>query len=139
MSFTQDEIEYLASQQIGRLATIAPDGTPQASPVGFQYNPDLGTIDIGGFNMAKSKKYRNIADNDKVAFVIDDLASADPWRVRCLEIRGVAETTPPDPNAVGVDGALIRVHPRRIIAFGIESDQRDLDPHQMRANNRNVG
>ena len=73
------------------MATIQPDGTPQNSPVGFTYNEELGTIDIAGYQMSKSQKFRNIAHNDKVAFVVDDITSRDPWRVRCLEIRGTAE------------------------------------------------
>ena len=76
---------------LGRLATIQPDGTPQNSPVGFTYNEELGTIDIAGYQMSKSQKFRNIARNHKVAFVVDDIPSRDPWRVRCLEIRGTAE------------------------------------------------
>ena len=41
--------------------------------------------------MAKSQKNRNIAQNNKVSFVVDDITSRDPWRVRCLEYRGTAE------------------------------------------------
>ena len=88
MAFKPHELAYLQEVQLGRLATIQPNGTPQVSPVGFTYNKDLGTIDISGYRMSASQKYRNIASNDKVAFVVDDIASRDPWRVRCLEIRG---------------------------------------------------
>ena len=49
-----------------------------------------GTIDVSGYRMSKSQKYRNLATNPNVAFVVDDIASRDPWRVRCLEIRGTA-------------------------------------------------
>lgn len=112
MTFHDFELEYLRTQPLGRLATQQPDGTLQASPVGFRYNASLGTIDISGYRMARSRKYQNVADNGRVAFVIDDLASRDPWRVRCLEIRGMAEVVP--------DAALIRIHPRRIISFGID-------------------
>ena len=41
--------------------------------------------------MAASRKFRNVAENGRAAFVVDDIASLDPWRVRCLEIRGDAE------------------------------------------------
>ena len=82
---------YLASQSRGRLATIGSDGVPQNKPVGFTYNAELGTIDIAGFNMDTSAKYRNVAINSNVAFVVDDLASVDPWVVRGVEIRGIAE------------------------------------------------
>jgi pyridoxamine 5'-phosphate oxidase family protein len=137
MSFSQPELAYLGSQRLGRLATIQPDGSPQVSPVGFTYNEELGTIDIGGFNMSRSQKYRNVVHDGRVAFVIDDVPSTDPWRVRCLEIRGTAEAIPDgDTPTPGQDGSLIRVSPGRIISFGI--DQADQEPHLMTPHRRNV-
>ena len=131
MSFTAAELAYLATQRLGRLATAQPDGTLQVSPVGFRYNSSLGTIDIGGWRMEASRKYRNVADNGRVAFVVDDLPSVHPWRVRCLEIRGVAEAVQPP----GGD-AVIRIHPRRIISFGI--DDPDSEPHALVPSKRDV-
>lgn len=58
MSFHDFEIAYLRSRRLGRLATAKPDGTLQNSPVGFTYNAELGTIDIGGFDNTNSRKYR---------------------------------------------------------------------------------
>ena len=137
MSFTSAELAYLATQRLGRLATVQPDGTLQVSPVGFRYNSITGTIDIGGFNMAASRKFRNVAENGRAAFVVDDIASVDPWRVRCLEIRGDAEAiTAPAGAEAGPTGPIIRVHPRRIISFGI--DDPDHAPHELVPNNRNV-
>ncbi|PQE00848.1 PPOX class F420-dependent oxidoreductase [Mycobacterium sp. EPG1] len=131
MTFTAFEIDYLNQADLGRLATIQPDGTPQNSPVGFAYNAELGTIDIAGYEMAKSRKYRNVATNDRVAFVVDDVTSRDPWRVRCLEIRGTAV------QAESGGAPIIRVIPRRVISFGID-DQRT-EPHELVAHVRNVG
>jgi Pyridoxamine 5'-phosphate oxidase len=73
--FTPAEIAYLQSQRLGRLATVGADGQPHVVPVSFRYNPDLGTIDIGGHDFAKRKKFRDVQQNPRVAFVIDDLAS----------------------------------------------------------------
>ena len=89
--FKPHEIEFCAIPTSAGWPPVQRDGTPQNSPVGFTYNEQLGTIDIAGYQMSKSQKFRNIARNDKVAFVVDDIASRDPWRVRCLEIRGTAE------------------------------------------------
>ena len=123
MSFKPHEIAFLNRADLGRLATVQRNGTPQNSPVGFSYNADLGTIDIAGFHMSASQKWRNIAHHPKVAFVVDDIASRDPWRVRCLEIRGTAAQ-------VGQgDSALIRITPIRIISFGI--DDPDTEPHEL--------
>jgi pyridoxamine 5'-phosphate oxidase family protein len=132
MTFTQAEIDYLATQRLGRLATAQPGGTLQVSPVGFHCDPELGVIDIAGYNMAASRKYRNVAANGQVAFVVDDVVSVDPWRVRCLEIRGVGEAI----DAAGSSGAIIRIHPRRIISFGLENV--DVDPHLLVPSKRNV-
>ncbi|MEU0537911.1 PPOX class F420-dependent oxidoreductase [Amycolatopsis tolypomycina] len=135
--FTEAELAYLAAQPLGRLATQQPDGTLQNSPVGFRYNPDEKTIDVTGHNLRNSKKFRNIATHDKVAFVVDDVPSTNPWRVRCLEIRGRAEAlvgvSLPDNH---LDDAVIRIHPQRIIAFGVEDWDRE--PLELEANIRNV-
>lgn len=78
--FNDTELAYLATQRLGRLATAQPDGTLQNSPVGFEVNAATGTIDISGFRLASSQKYRNIGDNGRAAFVVDDIASIDRWR-----------------------------------------------------------
>jgi pyridoxamine 5'-phosphate oxidase family protein len=131
--FTQAEIDYMTTQRLGRLATAQPDGTLQVNPVGFHYNADLAVIDISGHNMAASRKYRNVADNGRVAFVIDDIASVRPWRVRCLEIRGLASAIDSAPGSE----AIIRIRPRRILSFGL--DDPDVDPHLLVPNKRDVG
>jgi len=121
MLFTEGELAYLASQPLGRLATVQPNGTVQVNPVAFHYNAKLGTIDIGGRDMAASRKFRNVGAGSRVALVVDDIASTRPWRVRCLEIRGTGEAlTGPEDSATGYGGAIIRIHPRRIISWGID-------------------
>ena len=122
MQFSETELAYLTSQRLGRLATVDPSGAPQNNPVGFRYNAELGTIDIGGRNMGASRKFRNVAANPRVAFVVDDIASVQPWRVRCVEIRGHAEpVTGQEPVIPGMSGEIIRVHPDRIISFGLDT------------------
>ena len=130
MAFTETEIAYLASQRLGRLATVQESGVLQVSPVGFSYNPATSTIDISGYNLMKSQKFRNIARNGRAAFVVDDLVSVQPWRVRCIEIRGVAEAIE------GEDAPMIRLHPKRVIAFGI--DEPDTEAHKLTTNSRNI-
>jgi pyridoxamine 5'-phosphate oxidase family protein len=134
--FKPHEIAYLRGAGLGRLATVQPNGTPQVSPVGFRYNEDLQTIDIGGYQMSQSQKFRNIATNDMVAFVVDDIASRDPWRVRCLEIRGTAKQATTDGRRGTGDPAIIRITPRRVISFGI--DDTDTEPHLLTPDKRNV-
>jgi pyridoxamine 5'-phosphate oxidase family protein len=124
-SFTEQEIAYLQSQRLGRLATLNERNAPQVAPVGFRFNPELDVIDIGGRYMSKSKKWRNILKNPNVAFVIDDVLP--PWKPRGVEIRGVAEpvyTGGKDifgPNYTA-DEAMIRIRPTQIIGWGIDTD-----------------
>jgi pyridoxamine 5'-phosphate oxidase family protein len=113
--FSNPQINYLKSQRLGRLATLRPDGTLQNNPVGFTFDEANGTIEIGGFNMGGSQKYRNVVANGQAAFVVDDLESVDPWKPRMVEIRGTAEPIPNDDPR----NAKILIHPRRIISFGI--------------------
>jgi pyridoxamine 5'-phosphate oxidase family protein len=121
MPLTEAELAYLATQRLGRLATVDAAGAPQNNPVSFQYNAELGTIDIGGRAMGASRKFRNLAANPHVAFVVDDIASYQPWRVRCLEIRGHAEALRDlaDPRP-GFSAEIIRVYPDRVISFGLQ-------------------
>jgi pyridoxamine 5'-phosphate oxidase family protein len=120
MAISTAAVAYLASQPLGRLATVAPNGTPQVSPVGFRYDADLGVIDIGGHNLAASKKFRNIEAGSKVAFVVDDIESFQPWRVRGVEIRGTAEALHDhEPPMRGMSREVIRVHLDRVIEWGL--------------------
>jgi pyridoxamine 5'-phosphate oxidase family protein len=128
MTLTEPERRYLRTQRIGRLATVGPDGSPQNNPVGFHYNAELGTIDIGGLRLGETRKFRNVRANGRVAFVVDDIASVDPWHVRGIELRGHAEALVDHPPARPYfSPELIRIHPEQVFSWGI-----DADGHQMR-------
>ncbi len=120
--FTPAEIAYMQSQRLGRLATVGPDGQPHVVPVGFRYNPDLETIDIGGHNFAKRKKYRDVLNDPRVAFVIDDNPSVNPWIVRGIEVRGQAEVLETGGEEImrGFDPQMFRIRPKRIASWGLE-------------------
>jgi pyridoxamine 5'-phosphate oxidase family protein len=116
-NFSPDEIECLGRGLLGRLATVGLDGTPHVTPVGMiSYNTQLDTIDVGVRNLAKTKKFRDVVRSGQAALVVDDLASTDPWRPRGIEIRGRAE-------AVEEMQPLIRIHPERIVAWGIDTGE----------------
>jgi len=111
--FNEAEAEYLAENFIGRVATSSPSGQPHVVPVGYRFD---GTgITFGGWNLAKSLKFRNLMSNEKVAFVVDDIVSTKPWKVRGVEIRGRAEI------ASSKDGvSMIRIIPLNIRSWGLE-------------------
>jgi pyridoxamine 5'-phosphate oxidase family protein len=116
-------IRYLNGQSLGRLSTVGPDGGPQNKPVGYRYNAALGTIDIGGFNMGGSAKYRNVGINPQVAFVVDDAIGEGPAGMRFLEVRGRAEQARVDaPDEEGPGSYLIRVHPRRVVSWNVDPE-----------------
>jgi pyridoxamine 5'-phosphate oxidase family protein len=124
LAFTPEELGYLRSQMLGRLATVDPGGAPQANPVGFLLDEQAGQIVIGGMAMAKTRKFRNVGRNPKVAFVVDDIVSTDPWRVRGIEIRGEAEAlTDADPPRPGMSPELIRITPTWIGSWGIDPER----------------
>lgn len=122
-AFRDVEYGYLRHQRLGRLATIGPDGGPQVRPVGFFPDREAGTIDIGGHDLVRTQKWRNVARNPQVAFVVDDLASIDPWRPRGVEVRGRAELLPGvGAPAPGVGDDRIRIHVDRVLAWGLDRD-----------------
>jgi pyridoxamine 5'-phosphate oxidase family protein len=112
--FRGAEIAYMAGgRQLGRIATVGADGTPHVVPVAWIYNAVRDTIDVGGHELELSKKFRDVARTGRAAIVIDDLESMDPWRPRGLEVRGRGE-------AIVRPTPLIRLHPERIVSWGLE-------------------
>ncbi len=123
-AFTPGEIAYLQSQRLGRIATAA-NGQPHVVPVTFRYNPAEDAIDIGGHGgFAKRKKYRDVQQNPRVAFVVDDIVSFQPWKVRGVEIRGEVEILPTGGSEIlpHMDPEMFRLRPRRIVSWGIDGD-----------------
>jgi pyridoxamine 5'-phosphate oxidase family protein len=86
-------------------------------PVAFIYNAARDSIDIGGYELELTKKFRDVARAGRAAIVIDDLQSTDPWRPRGIEVRGPAE-------AIALPTPLIRIHPERIVSWGLEGTTR---------------
>jgi pyridoxamine 5'-phosphate oxidase family protein len=112
--FSQAELDYLHGQRLlGRVATVGADGTPHVAPVGWAHNAELDTIDVSGHAFERTKKFRDVERTGRAAIVIDDLASVSPWRPRAVEVRGRAE-------ALREPEALIRIHPERVVSWGLE-------------------
>jgi pyridoxamine 5'-phosphate oxidase family protein len=116
------QIEYLASQRLGRIATAGADRKPHVVPTSFRYNAGLGTVDVGGIHVADTKKYRDVQANGWAAIVVDDLVSTEPWTPRFLEIRGRAEAIPSGGEHLGpgFGGGFIRIYPDKVNSFGLD-------------------
>jgi pyridoxamine 5'-phosphate oxidase family protein len=118
-AFTDREIEYLSErppERLGRIATVGKDGTPHVVPVGWRFNREDDAIDVGGMALAQTKKFRDVRRSGRASIVIDDLVSVDPWQPRGIEVRGRAE-------AIDGDRPRIRIHPERIVSWGLESNE----------------
>lgn len=120
--FTGSEVAYLASQRLGRLATVGRDGQPHVVPTSFRYDGEHDTIDIGGHDFSLRKKYRDVRASPLVAFVVDDIASISPWRVRGIEVRGEAEVLETGGEGLGPGFApqMFRIWPSRIVSWGLD-------------------
>jgi pyridoxamine 5'-phosphate oxidase family protein len=117
--FSKEELNYLADRRLGRLATIDASGLPHVVPLGWSYNPALDTIDIGGRDFARTKKFRNVQANPKAALVIDDVLP--PWRPRCVLVRGDAEALDEATGADGeILGPIIRIRPTQVLSWGLD-------------------
>jgi pyridoxamine 5'-phosphate oxidase family protein len=111
--FSDEEVEFLSENFLGRLATVSQSGEPHVVPVAFRF--DGTEISFGGWNLQRSLKFRNLAANGKVAFVVDDVVSTRPWRARGVEVRGDARLI----EAPG-EAPIVRIQPKVVRSWGLE-------------------
>jgi pyridoxamine 5'-phosphate oxidase family protein len=128
--FSEKEIEYLKSQRLVRIATASvaskeeENGSiqPDVVPVGFDFDGEY--FYVGGMNIIKSKKYKNVLKNNKVAVVIDDLKSVDPWDPRGMKIYGIADIVTRQGGYMESTGhsnpQYIRISPKKKWSWGID-------------------
>lgn len=121
--FTNAELEYLAGQRLGRIATVGADGQPHVVPTSFRYNAEHDAIDVGGMRMSETKKLRDARRTGKASIVVDDVLP--PWQPRMIEVRGTATVVPTGGKAFGerFEDTIVRIQPARIISFGIDGDE----------------
>jgi pyridoxamine 5'-phosphate oxidase family protein len=103
MSFTEDEIAYLRSQPLARVATVSGDGQPDVVPLAFEFDGTYFWVGGNGPAVLGTRKFRNVrAGNTQVALVVDDLVSFEPFVARSIRVYGYAE---PPVERVGLVGA----------------------------------
>ena len=120
-AFTDLEIEYMAGQRLGRIATVGADGQPHVVPTSFRYNAEHDAIDVAGMRMSQTKKTRDVERTGRASIVVDDVLP--PWQPRMIEVRGTAEVLPAGGKATFGDNfedTMVRIRPVRIVAFGID-------------------
>jgi pyridoxamine 5'-phosphate oxidase family protein len=119
--FSDKELDYLAEQRLGRIATVGSQGQPHVVPTSFRYNAEHDAIDVGGLRMSQTKKLRDVQRTGRASIVVDDVLP--PWQPRMIEIRGTATVVAEGGKALNdrFEDTIVRIHPARIISFGIES------------------
>jgi len=110
MAFTDEEVAYLRSQPLGRLATLGAGGQPDAVPVAVEFDGTFLWVG-GGTTVRDTRKFRNIASgHHKVALVVDDLVSLEPFIARGVRVYGHAEQPFERVGLVG-PGTYLRITP----------------------------
>ena len=117
MAFTEDEVAYLKSQPLARIATVGDDDQPDVVPVGVEFD---GTyLWVGGRAPERTRKFINVrAGHAKVALVVDDLVATDPWTPRFLRVYGTAELME-RPGRFGA-GTYMRITPEISWSWNLE-------------------
>jgi pyridoxamine 5'-phosphate oxidase family protein len=116
ITFSEKEADFLLQTKLGRVATVSREGQPHAVPVAYHFD---GTyFYFGGYHLMASLKAKNIKANSKVAFVVDDVITTNPWRPRGIEIRGIAEILEEDGKPY------VRITPVRKVTWGELNDSR---------------
>jgi pyridoxamine 5'-phosphate oxidase family protein len=111
VAFTDDEIAYLGSQPLARLATVGPDGQPDVVPLSFEFDGRDFWIGGPGASVLATRKFRNVtAGRDRVALVVDDMPSFDPFVARGIRIYGRAGQPVEREGMVG-PGTYVRITP----------------------------
>ena len=84
----------------------------------------MGVSSVGIINILKSAKYKNILKNSKVALVIDDLKTINPWDPRGIMIYGIADTVDRQggymSNTDHPQSRYIRIKPSKKWGWGID-------------------
>jgi pyridoxamine 5'-phosphate oxidase family protein len=122
--FSKEELGYLKSQLIARVATTSPKGKPNVAPVGFEF--DGKYFYIGSVKqkiLHSTPRYKNIKNGSKrVAIVIDDLVSVEPWKVRGIRLNGEADIVAR--NGEFGKGEYIRIKPKLTWSWGFSGKPR---------------
>lgn len=130
MKFSNEEERFLKENEIGRLATVSSNELPHVVPVCFIYDSGYFWVSTD----SKTKKFRNILANNKVALVVDSGYDLN----RGILVQGTAQVyekgrefrrlysvfykkfawVRADPWKEG-EGPLLRIQPDRKVCWGL--------------------
>ncbi|WP_367322292.1 PPOX class F420-dependent oxidoreductase [Streptomyces sp. HUAS ZL42] len=111
MSFSDEEITYLRSHSLARLASLCAEEQPDVVPVALEFDGTHFWVGGPRAEVLRTRKFRNIAGGRrKVAFVVDDLDSIDPFVARGIRVYGEADGPVEREGMVG-RGYYLRITP----------------------------
>jgi PPOX class F420-dependent enzyme/OxyR family protein len=130
LKFSNEEERFLKENEIGRLATVSSNELPHVVPVCFIYDSGYFWVSTD----SKTKKFRNILANNKVALVVDSGYDLN----RGILVQGTAQVyekgrefrrlysvfykkfawVRADPWKEG-EGPLLRIQPDRKVCWGL--------------------
>ncbi|HYP45593.1 MAG TPA: PPOX class F420-dependent oxidoreductase [Propionibacteriaceae bacterium] len=112
MTFRDDEVEFIRSHGIARLATVGEDMQPDVVPVAIEFDGAHFWVGGPGASFLRTRKVGNVrAGRTKVALVVDDLPSLDPFVARGIRVYGLADGPVQRIGMVG-PGLYLRITPQ---------------------------
>ena len=87
--FSEKEMAYLKSQPLARIETSSKSGRPDVAAVSFDTDGEY--INVSGRDLTNTMKYKNVLENPRASFVVDDLKTMKPWAPRGIKMQGKAD------------------------------------------------
>lgn len=120
--FTDEQVAYLRSQGLARIATVDVHGQPDVVPVAFEYDGTHFWVGGSGPSVTRTRKFRNVAlGNQHVAVVVDDVASFDPFIARGIRTYGRADGPVERTGMIG-PGVFLRITPVESWVWNMEAE-----------------
>ncbi len=117
--FSEQELAFLRTQSLARLATVAVTGQPDVDAVGFGFDGER--FYIGGYALEHTRKYKNVAaGHGQVSLIIDDLPSLEPLVPRAVKIHGEAEIITLEQGYRG-PGTYLVITPKISWSWGVDA------------------
>jgi pyridoxamine 5'-phosphate oxidase family protein len=90
VTFTENELRYLMERKLARIALVSPENEPHIVPVTYEF--DGSYFYLSGWNIRYGARFRDTRPNGRVCLLIDDIATANMWVPRGVEVTGDTET-----------------------------------------------
>ncbi|WP_433323734.1 PPOX class F420-dependent oxidoreductase [Spirillospora sp. CA-294931] len=120
MSFTAEELAYLDTCRVVRLATVGPDGRPDLVPLAFEFDGTHFWVGGIGESVLHTRKFQNVeSGNHHVALLFDDMPSVTPLIARGIRVYGEAEGPIERTGMIG-PGFYLRITPTTSWSWNLE-------------------